>query len=91
MSDSKDGLSIIDPKSLDIGELNLITSKELAKSGTLYVVMDKNKSTVVASPGGLPFSTTNLKAAEAVAREMDGLVVPAREAVKLVLNNPINW
>jgi len=71
--------------------LNLITDTELQKSGILWVVMDKHRSTVLKSPGlSSPFSTKVRKYAEQVAKSYGGVVEPLRMAIKHVGNSCCN-
>lgn len=71
--------------------LNLITSTEAERSPTLWVVMNSDMSSVVFDPGTQkPFATLQRERAEEVAREVDGIVMSFREAVKLVTLHPAN-
>jgi hypothetical protein len=72
-------------------KLNLITDTELAKSGTLYVVMDKHRTTCIKQPGlSKPWSTKRIKHAQSVAKETGGVVETLRKATILVASSPCN-
>lgn len=71
--------------------VNLITDTELHKGGVLWVVMNKERSTVLTAPGlTKPWSTRIKKHAEEVARANGGVVEMLREAIKLVAKHPAN-
>lgn len=72
--------------------INLNTDTEYSKSPTLWVVLSADKSTVLVDPGlgNKPFSTTNKKRAEQVAKESGGFAVPYKEAMDAVLKHPKN-
>lgn len=71
--------------------MNLLTTTEFNKSGPLYVVMDKFRTTVLQTPGSnKPFFTKKRKYAEYVAREAGGVVETFRDAIGLVASSPCN-
>lgn len=77
--------------------LNLNTRTESSKSPELLVIMDADRSTVMKSPGlDKPFSTTNAKYADYVARQMlvehgfKCVVVPYLDAIQFVIKHPRN-
>jgi hypothetical protein len=74
------------------GNLNLITDTEILKDGkTLFVVMDKHRTTVLKQPGlEVPFQTLRRKYADQVAKESGGVVEPLSKAIKLVASSPCN-
>lgn len=58
----------------------------------LWVVMDKDRSTVLKDPGlNRPWSNLSRKRAEAVAKEVGGVAELLTEAIKYVMQNPRNW
>lgn len=71
--------------------MNLLTNKEANKSGIIWIVMDKHRTTVLQMPGlNKPFSTKSRKYAEQVAKESDGVVESYRDAITYVASSPCN-
>ena len=65
--------------------MNLITDTSRSQSPTRYVVLSRDRSTLLADPGlGKPFNTTNRKYAEQVAKECRGYAVSLIDAARIL-------